>query len=531
MKRPHRTSVPHRPHQALSRVFRHARTIAISFADGIRSSRLPRVLLFAFLVACALPAVAAVPRSDARETKAASAPTGTPAAKNLSQTTEPPGSAGRVEPVPQDERSVSAAADGFDADAAVRAWLERLGPEEKARSDAYFEGGYWLRLWDLAIILVVAWLLLRRRWSATIRERVEDWTGRRPNLVAAGYAIGYKLLVFVLVLPWTIYTEFWREHAYGLATQSFGPWFRDQLVGLAVSSIGLAIFLVVIYALIRRARASWHLWGAAATIALLAFALFISPVLVEPLFNSYTPMPDGPLKQDILSMARANGIPADQVYVVDASRQTTRISANVSGLFGTTRIALNDNLLTRGTPAEIRAVMGHEMGHYVLHHAWKYLAAFVVIIAVAFAFVRIGFSRLHARHGAAWGVRDISDPAGFPLFSALMAVFLFVMTPVTNTLSRVTEAEADIFGLNAAMEPDGFASIAMKLSDYRKIDPGPIEEFVFYDHPSGRARVTMAMRWKAEHLPLLELRAELRKAGKDADRTTPAAPPREGADE
>ncbi len=406
----------------------------------------------------------------------------------------------------------------FDVDAAVRGYLDRLAPDEKARSDAYFEGGYWLQLWGLLISLVIAWALLRFGWSAAIRKRVEHWTGRRANLTAAGYAVAYSLLVFLLSLPWTIYTGFWREHAYGLATQSFGPWFGERLVGLAVSSIGLAIFLVVIYALIRHARASWHLWGAAATIVLLAFALFVSPVLIEPLFNSYTPMADDPLKADILSMARANGIPAGQVYVVDASRQTTRISANVSGLFGTTRIALNDNLLKRGTSAEIRAVMGHEMGHYVLHHAWGFMTALAIIIALSFAFVRVGFSRLHARHGSAWGVRDITDPAGFPLISALMASFFFVMTPITNTLTRTTEAEADIFGLNAAMEPDGFASIAMKLSDYRKIDPGPIEEFVFYDHPSGRNRVTMAMRWKAEHLDLLALRAARRQAGESRSR-------------
>ncbi|RMF16331.1 MAG: M48 family peptidase [Alphaproteobacteria bacterium] len=421
---------------------------------------------------------------------------------------------------PPQRISPNTAPSRFDVEAAVREYLDRLSPQEKARSDAYFEGGYWIQFWNVLIALLVAWLLLRFGWSAAIRTRVEDWMKNRPNLTAAGYAVGYNLLVFVLTLPWTIYTDFWREHNYGLATQSFGPWFAEELVGLGVSTVGLAIFLVVIYALIRHARASWHLWGAGASIVLLALALFVSPVAIEPLFNTYKPMPDGPLKQDILSMARANGIPADQVYVVDASRQTTRISANVSGLFGTTRIALNDNLLDRGTPAEIRAVMGHEMGHYVLNHAWKFLTAFVIIIAAGFTFVKWGFARLHARHGAAWGVRDIADPAGFPLFAALLTVFFFIITPLTNTISRSAEAEADIFGLNAAMEPDGFASIAMKLSDYRKIDPGPIEEFVFYDHPSGRARVTMAMRWKAEHLKLLTALA----AARDAAEKTEAPP-------
>ena len=411
----------------------------------------------------------------------------------------------------------------FDVDRAVQAYLDRLSPEEKARSDAYFEGGYWIRLWDLVIGIAIAWLLLARGWSARLRTLAERLTGARPNLTSAAYAVFYSVATFLLALPWTVYTGFIREHQYGLATQRFGPWFGERLIGLAVSGVMLAVFLVVIYAIIRRMREAWHLWGAGASGALVAFALFVSPVFVEPLFNSYTPLADGPLKEDILSMARANGIPADQVYVVDASRQTTRISANVAGLFGTMRIALNDNLLKDGTPAEVRAVMGHEMGHYVLHHAWTFLIAFTILIALGFGFVRWGFARLHARYGTVWGVRDIADPAGFPLLAALIGVFFFVMTPVTNTLSRTAEAEADIFGLNAAHEPDGFAAIAMKLATYRKIAPGPIEEFIFYDHPSGRARVEMAMRWKAENRDLLV------RLGKWTE--GPAASAKEGAPE
>jgi len=102
--------------------------------------------------------------------------------------------------------------------------------------------------------------------------------------------------------------------------------------------------------------------------------------------------------------------------------------------------------------------------------------------------------------GGAWGVRGLSDPAGLPLLAALLSVFFFFATPVTNSLIRVNEAEADLYGLNAAGQPDGFAEVALKLGEYRKLDPGPIEEFVFYDHPSGRQRIAMAMRWKAEHL-------------------------------
>jgi STE24 endopeptidase len=223
----------------------------------------------------------------------------------------------------------------------------------------------------------------------------------------------------------------------------------------------------------------------------------LGPVFIQPLFT-YTELEDPSLREPILSLARANGIPAEHVYVMDASRQTKRISANVSGMFGTTRIALNDNLLRRATPAGVEAVMGHEMGHYVLNHVYKIIFYVGVMLTAGFAFLRWGFERASARWGERWGLRGVGDPAGLPLLAALLSIYLFVLTPVNNTFVRTAEAEADIFGLNAARQPDGFARIALQLGEYRKLSPGPLEEWVFFDHPSGRNRILMAMRWKAE---------------------------------
>jgi STE24 endopeptidase len=185
---------------------------------------------------------------------------------------------------------------------------------------------------------------------------------------------------------------------------------------------------------------------------------------------------------------------------MDASRQTSRVSANVSGLFGTTRIALNDNLLRRVSPAGVEAAMGHEMGHYVLDHVYKKILYFTVVLIVGFAFLRWAFDRAMARWGERWEIRGVADPASLPLLAVLFSFYLFVITPFDNTFTRTNEAEADIFGLNAAREPDGMAEVAMKLSEYRKLAPGPMEEWIFFDHPSGRSRILMAMRWKAENL-------------------------------
>ena len=232
----------------------------------------------------------------------------------------------------------------------------------------------------------------------------------------------------------------------------------------------------------------------------MVFVATIAPVYIAPLFNTYKSLPDSPLKTQILSMARANGIPATNVYWFDASRQSKRISANVSGMFGTTRISLNDNLLKRSSPEEVKAVLGHEMGHYVLNHVYKGIVFFGIIIVLAFAFVRWGFGWAERRWGERWGLRGVGDVAGLPLLAAMLAIFMFFMTPVTNTITRSMEAEADAFGLNAARQPDGFAQAAVQLSEYRKMHPGPVEEFLFFDHPSGWQRIHRAMIWKAENL-------------------------------
>ncbi len=394
--------------------------------------------------------------------------------------------------------AVSATA-SFDVDAATRAYMAELTPAQRASSDAYFEGGYWLTGWDLLVVLGVAWLLLGTRLSARMRnfsERIARWRW----LQTAIYAMQYIVLTTVLTLPWALYEGYFREHRYGLSNLSLGSWLGEQAKGLAVGLIFGTLALVLIYAVIRRATRTWWVWGAGVAIVFVVFMATIAPVYISPLFNTYKSLPESPLKEQLLSMARANGIPASDVYWFDASRQSKRISANVSGMFGTTRISLNDNLLKRASPEEVEAVLGHEMGHYVLNHIYKGIVFFGVIIVIGFACVRWGFSWAQRRWGERWQLRDVSDVAGLPLLAALFATFMFVMTPVNNTITRSMEAEADAFGLNAARQPDGFAQAAVQLSEYRKMHPGPVEEFLFFDHPSGWQRIHRAMVWKAEHL-------------------------------
>ncbi|HEX8506304.1 MAG TPA: M48 family metalloprotease [Hymenobacter sp.] len=393
-----------------------------------------------------------------------------------------------VAPVP------AAAQSAFDVNAATQAYLNTLTPAQKANSDAYFEGGYWLLLMEMLYAVGVAAVFL----GLGLSRRLKAWTERLPGqfLRTLAYVALYLLLAWALSFPLTVYEGYFREHQYGLSNQSFGEWLGENLTSLALSVVFGSLLILALYAAVRRAGRTWWVWGAGIMGAFVAVGIFLGPVFISPLFNKSTPLPTGPVRAAILRMARANGVPADNVYLVDASRQSKRISANVSGIGSTIRVSLNDNLLRRCTPQEVQAVMGH----YVLNHIYELLLSFVMVIGVGFWLLDWAFVRLVARFGPRWGIADRADVGGLPLAVALLAVLSVLSTPIVNTIVRTNELEADVFGLNAARQPDGFAAIAMKLSEYRKIDPTPLEEALFFDHPSGHTRVYTAMRWKAEHL-------------------------------
>jgi STE24 endopeptidase len=394
---------------------------------------------------------------------------------------------------------MAAAATGFDAEAATRAYLATVNGAARAKSDAYFEGGYWILLWGALIAIAADLAILHFGFARSFRDWAERRTKRRW-LQPALFALPYILLSTIALLPWTLYTGYVREVQYGMANQSLGEWFADQGKGLGVGLIFSAILLAVVFAVIRRSPKRWWLWGALSVSALSAFAAMIIPIFLAPLFNSYTELPQGPVRDRIVAMAKAHDVPADHIYLFDASKQTKRISANVSGLGPTVRVSLNDNLLNRTSLPETASVMGHELGHYVLGHIPRLILIVTTLFLAAFWLLSRIAPMLIERYGARWGVRGVDDPAVVPIFGIIISVFGLLATPITNTIIRVNESEADAFGLEAAREPDGFATTALKLGEYRKLEPGAVEEFLFYDHPSGRTRIRMAMDWKAKQL-------------------------------
>jgi STE24 endopeptidase len=382
---------------------------------------------------------------------------------------------------------------------ATEAWLATLSPAARARSDAYFEGGYWLLLWDFLYGLGVAWVLLGTGLSVKMRNLAER-VSRSGFVQGLVYAVQYILATALLGFPLTLYEGYFREHQYGMSNLTLSGWFGEEVKGLGLAVIFGGLAIAAFYSFLRAAPRTWWIWGTVLGVFLLIVGALLAPILIEPVFNTTTELRNPVVRDPILSMARANGIPASHVYVQDASKQTKRVSAHVTGLGQTLRIELNDNLLRRTSLPGIEEVMGHEMGHYVLNHVYESIIDVGVLIFLGFAFLRWAYTRALASWGPRFGLTGLGDLAALPLFVALFAVYFFVLTPVFNTVVRSDEGEADIFGINASRQPDGMAEAALQLGEYRKLHPGPIEEFVFFDHPSGYNRILMAMRWKAEHL-------------------------------
>ncbi len=391
----------------------------------------------------------------------------------------------------------------FDVEAATNAYLAEIPASARARSDAYFEGGYWLILWDFLLSLGIYWILLRFGWSAWMRNFALRMTRFRP-LQTFLYWVQFMLVTTALQFPLAVYEGYFREWKYGLATQTFAPWMWDQTKGLLLGIILGGLVVMALVEIVRILPNTWHIWGAIASIFFMILGIMIVPTVIVPIFNTPKVLENPKITQPILSLARANGITAKKVYEVDASKQTTRMSANVSGFGKTMRITLNDNLIRRGSLEEIQSVMGHEMGHYVLNHIYKTVIFLFVVIVTFFSILRWGLDWSLARWGESWQIREVTDVAVIPIVFFIAGIFFFLLTPITNSQTRMEEHEADMYGLNASRQPDGFAQASIHLGEYRKMNPGAVEEWIFFDHPSGQNRIHDAMQWKAENLRLFE---------------------------
>ncbi len=386
----------------------------------------------------------------------------------------------------------------FDPTTATNAYLAALPPAGHLKAIHYTQGGHWVLLWGWLVSVAAAVLILRSGVLKQLSQRI-DGARRRPLAASAAVALVFLMLDWLLTLPWSAYADWWRQKQYGLTSQSFPGWLSEAAMAGVISTLGLGLFIVVLYALIRRAPRSWWAWATGVAVVFIVLALLIAPILIEPLFNTFTPAPPGPVRDQVIALARKAHVPYDKIYIYNGSKQSNRYTANVGGLFGSARVAMSDAMFKKGADlAEVRGVMGHEMGHYARAHViWSALWDAIVAL-LAFGLMQLVFPGVARLLGA--DADGIDDPAGLPVLMIIFATFQLLITPLDNTVTRWQEADADRFSLEVANEPDGLAKALVKTIEYRADSPSAIEEFLFYDHPSVRRRVQRAMDWKAAQM-------------------------------
>lgn len=389
-------------------------------------------------------------------------------------------------------------AQGFDPAAATAAYLATLPPEVHARATAYTQGGHWLLLWETLVSIAVSWIVIRSGVLVRTRDGVER---RRPHpwLAVAAVVVVDTVIEGLLALPWDAYAHWWRERSYGLTSRAFSGWLGQHGIAALVGVVEFVILFSLLYGLVRRFRRTWWLWGGVGVGVAFVGLLMLQPVVIEPLFNSYKPAPPGPMRDEIVAMAKQVGVPSDKILIYDGSKQSNRYTANVAGVGSTARVAMSDVMFKKDADlAEVRGVVGHEMGHYVRGHVYLLGLESGVFALVAFFLIDRLFP-LTARLLGAKGVTGIADPAGLPVAGIIFAVVSLLATPLVNSASRWDEADADRFSLEHFNEPDGLAKALVKTIEYRAATPSKLEEFIFYDHPAVGTRVRRAMDWKAAH--------------------------------
>ena len=283
---------------------------------------------------------------------------------------------------------------------------------------------------------------------------------------------------------------------YGLSTQTWGSWLLDVTKGVLVGAGLSALALIALVGLARVARRTWWVWGAAATAALVVAGSFAYPLVVEPVFNRFTPLAAGELRTDLLALAARDGVDVEDVLVADASRRTTALNAYVSGFGGSRRIVVYDTLIAQATPEEVALIVAHELGHadeqdVLVGTLLGALGAAAAVCALALV---LSWLPLLRRAGA----DGMADPRVVPLVLALIAVTSLLVAPASNLVSRQIEVRADVHSLDLTRDPDTFVATHKRLAvtNLSDLDPHPLAYALFATHPAVRERLSLAREWE-----------------------------------
>ena len=377
-------------------------------------------------------------------------------------------------------------------------YLAQVRANFTGEAKAYWTKNVTLNFVGIGFGIVVALAFLFSGLSARIRDFAHlKARGRYGRMLI--YLTIYTLLSFVISFPLSWYQGFALEHQYQLSNQSFGAWFGDELKGLGIGIVMTAVIPLVMlaYLAIEKVRL-WWVALAIGSVPVIVILTLLQPIVIDPMFNKFTPLKDQGLKQQIVELAAKAGIPGRNVYQVDKSAQTNKFNAYVTGFGASQRIVLWDTTLQGMEQDEILFVMGHEMGHYRLGHIWKGIGFFSVVSFGLFFLSGVMMTWAVRRFGAQWGFRELHDVASLPLFGLALSLVSLVVQPASNFYTRSIEHQSDTFGLEVTRMNDAGARAFIKLGSQNKSNPEPPAalKWFLYSHPPLVERVRYAMEYR-----------------------------------
>jgi STE24 endopeptidase len=356
------------------------------------------------------------------------------------------------------------------------------------RAEDFRSGQRLLALGSLAVSGGVLLLL-----SARPPRRLLEPLGRRPILGAAAVGVGISLAVVASTLPLAAAAQ-QRSLDVGLSTQDWGAWFGDVGKASAIDAVFAGAGGALALALVRRFRRHWWAPAAVCVVVLGVVTTWLFPVVIDPLFNRFEPLPQGRLRSDVLELARRAGVDVGQVYRVDASRRTTGTNAYVNGLGHTKRVVLYDTLVDRFPRDQVRSVVAHELGHQKHRDVMRGLA-WLALVAPAGAFLaQVLTERLGGREGLAHPILK-PGPSALPALALSLALVSFALTSASMPLSRRIEARADVSALRETQDPAAFIALERRLALTNVADPDPprFYQLLFGTHPTTVQRIGMAL--------------------------------------
>lgn len=385
-----------------------------------------------------------------------------------------------------------------------------LTPEQRARAEAWARVGDVTYVADLLLALAINLVFWLSWFGVALRNLARRLSGRLivQSFIVAPLFVGATMLIS---LPLDYYAGYVLERRFGLSTETIASWLGDWGKSLGLEIIAGVVLLWVFYAVVRRSPRLWWFYFWLATIPLALFVMFIEPWVVEPLFYRFTPLADTrpALVERIETMLGHAGlqIPPSRIFLMNASSKTTALNAYVSGIGSSKRVVVWDTTLRALTPDETLLVLGHETGHYVLHHIPKEFVLDECVLLVIFYVGYRAFRALIGRLGPRTGLEGQGDIASLPLAMLILTVLAFLASPAVNGISRHYEHQADQYGLEIAYgvvsDPNAAAARAEQILgviDLAQPDPSALKVFWLYTHPPVEERI----RFENDYQPWTE---------------------------